>query len=160
MPEAIKDIEAADPSLENSLLWITSSTAAFAQIATINEFSGKIPVLGSVPNIVKEGDNSAVLAIGIDRRNNAHLASIYAVQILKKQVKVSELPVGVVTPPDIAINFLVAKKIGLKVPFQFFESASFIYNYEGVPARMFGQASSIVRRHAPNLGTDVRRIQP
>lgn len=139
MPNAIKEMQNIDTELQNSLLWITSSTAAFTQIATINKFSGNVPVLGAIPNIVKEGADSAVLAIGIDRRNNAHLASIYAVKILKKQSRVDELEVGVVTPPDIAINFHVAKKIGLKIPFQFFESASFIYDYQGKPARLFGQ---------------------
>ncbi len=139
MPRAIAQMQAIAPQADYSLLWITSSTAIFTQMAIINQFSGTIPVLGSIPNIVTEGDNSAVLAIGIDRRNNAHLASIYAVKILKGQVAAGELKVGIVTPPDIAINFLVAKKIALKIPFQFFESASFIYNYQGRPVRMFGQ---------------------
>ncbi|MFL0796889.1 MAG: hypothetical protein K6L73_05300 [Cellvibrionaceae bacterium] len=139
MPIAMQEMQGVDPGFDNSLLWITSSTAAFSEIATINQFSGNVPVLGSIPNIVTEGQDSAVLAIGIDRRNNAHLASIYAVKILKQQATAGQLDVGVVTPPDIAINFMVAKKIGLKIPFQFFESASFIYNYQGKPARMFGQ---------------------
>lgn len=139
MPVAMEEMNNIDPGFDNSLLWITSSTAAFTEIATINQFSGNVPVLGSIPNIVAEGEDSAVLAIGIDRRNNAHMASIYAVKILTKQAKAGELDVGVVTPPDIAINFMVARKIGLKIPFQFFESASFIYNYQGKPARMFGQ---------------------
>ena len=139
MPDAMGEIANIDPELKNSLLLITSSTAAFAQIETINQFAGNVPVLGSIPNVVKEAQDSAVLAIGIDRRNNGHLASIYALQILTGKVRAGELKVGVVTPPDIAINFNVAKRIGLKIPFQFFESASFIYNYEGHPARMFGQ---------------------
>ncbi|MCP3852277.1 MAG: hypothetical protein GY694_18875 [Gammaproteobacteria bacterium] len=142
MPEAMTDMAKIDPGYNNSLLWITSSTAAFTQIDTINQFSKQVPVLGSIPNIVKEGDDSAVLAIGIDRRNNAYLASLYAVKILTGQADAGELSVGVVTPPDIAINFRIAKKIGLRIPFQFFESASFIYNYEGKPARLFGQKVS------------------
>ena len=46
-----------------------------------------------------------------------------------------DLKVGVVSPPDIAISFRKAREIGLRVPFTFFESASFVYDYEGRPAR-------------------------
>ena len=139
LPEAIKEMKLYDPTLENSIFLITSSTAVFSQIEEINKFSGNIPVLGSIPNVVSEGDNSAVLAIGIDRRNNAHLAAIYAVKILNGEVKPGDLKVGIVTPPDVAINFRIAKKIGLKIPFNFFENAAFIYDYEGKPVRAFGQ---------------------
>jgi putative ABC transport system substrate-binding protein len=95
--------------------------------------------LSSIPNAVTEGEDSAVLAIGIDRRNNAHLAAIYAVRILKGEVLPGELPVGIVTPPDVAINFRVARKIGLKIPLSFVESAAFIYDYYGKLARAFGE---------------------
>jgi len=139
LPAAMQQLQDSDESLDNSLFWLTSSTAAFAEISTINQYSQNIPVIGSIPNIVKPGDDSAVLGIGIDRRNNALLASMYAVKVLKKEVNVSDLTVGIVSPPDIAINFKIARKIGLKIPFDFFESASFIYNYQGQPARTFGK---------------------
>jgi len=139
LPAAMQQLRYSDVSLDNSLFWLTSSTAAFSEISTINQYSQNIPVIGSIPNIVKPGDDSAVLGIGIDRRNNALLASMYAVKVLKKEVKVSDLTVGIVSPPDIAINFKIARKIGLKIPFDFFESASFIYNYQGQPARTFGK---------------------
>jgi len=139
LPAAMQQLQYSDESLDNSLFWLTSSTAAFSEISTINQYSQNIPVIGSIPNIVKPGDDSAVLGIGIDRRNNALLASMYAVKVLKKEVNVSDLTVGIVSPPDIAINFKIARKIGLKIPFDFFESASFIYNYQGQPARTFGK---------------------
>jgi len=139
LPAAMQQLQDSDESLDNSLFWLTSSTAAFSEISTINQYSQNIPVIGSIPNIVKPGDDSAVLGIGIDRRNNALLASMYAVKVLKKEVNVSDLTVGIVSPPDIAINFKIARKIGLKIPFDFFESASFIYNYQGQPARTFGK---------------------
>lgn len=139
MPRAIKAMQQNDPSLENSIFWMTSSTSVFSNINVIKDLSGNIPVIGSIPNVVTEGEDSAVLAIGIDRRNNARLASIYAVKILKGQTTAGKLKVGVVTPPDIAINFLVARKIGLKIPFDFFESAAFIYDYNGKTVRAFGQ---------------------
>jgi putative ABC transport system substrate-binding protein len=40
-----------------------------------------------------------------------------------------------VSPPDIAISFLKAREIGLRVPFSFFERASFVFDYEGKPVR-------------------------
>ncbi|MCH8076203.1 MAG: hypothetical protein IIC64_10320 [SAR324 cluster bacterium] len=36
-----------------------------------------------------------------------------------------------VSPPGIAINFNAARGIGLKIPFRFFETANFIYDYDG-----------------------------
>ncbi len=139
IPKAIKEMRRNDPQLEKSVFWITSSTAIFSQLETINLHSDTVPVVSSIPNAVKKGDHSAVLAIGIDRRNNAHLASIYAVRILKGEVKPGDLVVGIVTPPDVAINFRVARKIRLKIPFRFFESAAFIYNYDGDIVRSFGE---------------------
>jgi putative ABC transport system substrate-binding protein len=43
--------------------------------------------------------------------------------------------VGLVSPPDIAISFLKAREIGLRLPFSFFERASFIYDYDGKAVR-------------------------
>ncbi len=139
IPEAIKAMQEDDPNLRESIFWITGSTAVFSHIKQINQLAGNIPVLGSISNIVAEGDDSALMAIGIDRRNNALLAGLYAVKILTGVVQPGELKLGVVTPPDLAINFRVARKIGLKIPLHFFESAAFIYNYEGKAARTFGQ---------------------
>jgi hypothetical protein len=49
--------------------------------------------------------------------------------------KPGDLKVGLVSPPDIAISFLKAREIGLRVPFPFYETASFIYDYDGKPVR-------------------------
>jgi putative ABC transport system substrate-binding protein len=139
LPGAVAEMKATDPDLSHTVLWLTSSTAVFSNLETVYEYSGSLPIISSIPNAVKEGEDSAVIAIGIDRRNNAHLAAIYAVAILKGESKPGELPVGIVTPPDVAINFRVARKIKLKIPISFFESAAFIYDYEGRIARAFGQ---------------------
>lgn len=139
IPEAIAEMKHTDPDLSKSVFWLTSSTAVFSNMDIVSGCCAAVPILSSIPNAVTEGEESAVLAIGIDRRNNAHLAAIYAVQILKAEVRPGELPVGVVTPPDVAINFRVARKIGLKIPFSFFESAAFIYDYDGRLARAFGE---------------------
>jgi len=139
MPQAIEQMRRTDPELHHSIFWVTSATAVFDQIETISRLSEKVPVIGTVPNMVHKGDKSAVLAIGIDRRNNAHLASIYAIKILRGEAKPGQLKVGVVTPPDIAINFRIARKIGLKIPFRFFESAAFVYDPDGEMVRSFGQ---------------------
>ena len=47
---------------------------------------------------------------------------------------------GIVSPPDIAINFRKAQEIGLRIPFSFFESASFVYDYEGLRVRNKGKS--------------------
>jgi putative ABC transport system substrate-binding protein len=139
LPEAAAEMKKTDPDLSKSVFWVTSCTAVFANMDLVSEHCEPLPVLSSIPNAVKEGEDSAVIAIGIDRRNNAHLAAIYAVRILKGEAQPGELPVGVVTPPDVAINFRIARKIRLKIPFSFFESAAFIYDYDGKLARAFGE---------------------
>ena len=129
----------SDPNLDHSVFWITGSTAVFREIRTINENSDRVPVLSLVPDVVKAGDDSAVMAIGITFDSNAQLAAIYGVDVLSGQVKVGDLKVGIVTPPDIAISWRKAREIGMEIPFSFFESASFIYDYDGRLVRYRGK---------------------
>lgn len=138
LPQIMEKLQTIDPSMRDIIFWVTSSTAVFSNIETINRFTENVPVLAAVPNAVVEGDNSAVIAIGIDRRTNAHLATLYAIDILTKGVAPGDLPVGIVTPPDISINFRIARKNGLRIPLRFFESAAFVYDYEGRIVRDFG----------------------
>ncbi|GAA3924108.1 hypothetical protein GCM10022277_19890 [Litoribacillus peritrichatus] len=139
LPEAVKALEDLDPSLRHSLMWMTSSTAIFSNLDMVSELSNGIPIVSTNPNAVREGRQSAAVAIGIDRRNNAHLAAVYALRILRDGVDPGSLEVGVVTPPDIALNFLVARELGLKVPFTFLEGADFVYGYRGELVRSFGR---------------------
>jgi len=139
VPAAATEMSQADPDQQNSIFWITGSTSVFSEIKTINQGAGRIPVLSVVPDVVQEGDDSAVLSVGVSFESNAHLAAIYAIDILSDQVEPGELKVGIVSPPDIAINFKRAKEIGLKIPFSFFESSSFVYNYQGEIVRKEGQ---------------------
>lgn len=138
--EAVAAMRKNDPSLDNSLFWITGSTAVFREIRSINANSDRVPVLSVVPDVVKPGDDSAVLSIGISFQSNAHLAAIYGADVLARRVKVGDLKVGVVSPPDIAINFRKAREIGLEIPFSFLESASFVYDYEGRTVRNNGKS--------------------
>jgi putative tryptophan/tyrosine transport system substrate-binding protein len=127
-----------DPDLTNSIYWVTGSTSVFREIATINAHSGRAAVLSVVPEIVKGGDDSAVLSIGISFESNAHLAAVYAAEILQGRAKAGDLKVGVVSPPDIAISFRKVRDIGMTVPLSFFEAAGTIYNYDGNPVRIDG----------------------
>jgi putative ABC transport system substrate-binding protein len=133
--EAVQTMRKSDPELSKSLFWVTGSTSVFREIRTINENSDRVPVVSVVPEIVRSGADTAVIGIGISFESNAHLAAIYGTDILNRKAKVSDLKVGVVSPPDIAISFLKAREIGLRVPFSFFESASFIYDYDGKAVR-------------------------
>ena len=139
IPNALKEMQKLDPGLNNSIFWVTSSTAIFSNIETVNKYTERVPVIAGIPNAVATGENSAVIAFGVDRRTNAHQATLYAIDILKGRKKPGNFPVGIVTPPDISINFLVAKKIGLKIPFFYIENATFIYDYTGQVVRDFGE---------------------
>jgi putative ABC transport system substrate-binding protein len=132
---AVATMRKSDPDLSKSLFWLTGSTSVFLEINTINQHSDRVPVVSVVPEIVKSGKDTAALAIGISFESNAHLAAIYGADILSGRVKAGDLKVGLVQPPDIAISFMKTREIGLKVPFGFYETASFIYDYDGKPVR-------------------------
>jgi len=136
---AVARMRKSDPLLEDSIFWITGSTAVFREIQTINQHSDRIPVLSLVPDVVKAGDDSAVMAIGITFDSNAQLAALYGIDVLTGQAKVGDLKVGIVSPPDIAISWRKAREIGMTIPFSFFESASFVYDYEGKLVRYRGK---------------------
>ena len=139
LPDAMDLLREIDPTLNHSVVWVTSSTAIFSNLDIVSQYSQDVAVVSTNPNAVKAGGESAVVAIGIDRRNNAHLAAIYALRILRDKENPGDLEVGVVTPPDIALNFKVARELGLKIPFTFLEGASFVYDYNGELVRSFGQ---------------------
>jgi putative ABC transport system substrate-binding protein len=132
---AVQTMRKSDPDLTKSLFWVTGSTSVFLEIHTINENADRVPVVSVVPEIVRAGGDTASLGIGISFESNAHLAAIYGADILSGKAKAGDLKVGVVSPPDIAISFLKTREIGMRVPFSFFEAASFIYDYEGRAVR-------------------------
>lgn len=139
IPRAVEEMKKRDPDLSGSIFWITGCTSLFDKLDTINAAAGKVPVLSVVPDVVVKGDNSAVLSIGVSFQSNAYKAAIYGLDILLGRASPGELPVGTVTQPDISINFRRARAVGLKVPFSFFESAGFIYDYDGNAAREDGR---------------------
>lgn len=133
--EATASMQKSDVDLTQSMFVVTGSTSVFNEIRTINREASRIPVLSLVPEIVQAGDDSAAVSIGISFESNAHLAAVYASEILTNPGAVKTLKVGIVSPPDIAINFKRTRAIGLKVPFSFFEAASTIYDPSGKLAR-------------------------
>jgi putative ABC transport system substrate-binding protein len=134
VPQAVAKMRQNDPNLNESLFWITGSTSVFREIRTINKFSDRVPVVSAVPEIVKAGDDTAALGVGVSFESNGRLAGIYGAKVLAG-AKVGTLKVGVVSPPDMAISFRKAKEIGLRVPFSIFEIASFVYDYDGNAVR-------------------------
>ena len=75
LPIVINELEKSDVGLTKSIILLTSSTTVFSNIELINQHSKQLPVISLVPNIVRQGEHSALIAIGIDRRNNAQIAS-------------------------------------------------------------------------------------
>ncbi|MCC7049466.1 MAG: hypothetical protein IT562_22345 [Alphaproteobacteria bacterium] len=139
--DAVRRMRTNDPTLANSVFWITGSTSVFREIATINAAADVVPVISAVPEVVQPGLVSAVLSIGISFESNAHLSAVYGADVLQGRAKVGDLKVGIVSPPDIAINFGRARQIGMRVPFSFFEGASSIYDYSGRVVRNGGRAA-------------------
>ena len=71
--------------------------------------------------------------------SSAYISAIYAQDILTGKKVPANLPVGLTSPPDIAINFKRARAIGMKIPFSFFESANIVYDADGLKVRDKGQ---------------------
>jgi putative ABC transport system substrate-binding protein len=136
--DAVNLMRKNDVDLSNSLFWITGSTLLFGEIGTINQHAFRVPVLSTVTDVVQQGEDSAVLSVGISFESNAHQAAIYAADVLDGRRKVGALPVGVVSPPDVAISFRKAREIGMKIPFSLFESATTIYDNDGKLVRSGG----------------------
>ena len=149
MPRAVREMRRTDPELRNSVFIVTGSTAVFREIETIASLAGRAPVISLIPEVVQEGEASAALSIGISFESNARLAASYALQVLETPSRVGQLKVGIVSPPDISINFLITRKIGLRVPFTLLEAASFVYDGDGQMVRARGQ---LVRRRSDKTG--------
>jgi putative ABC transport system substrate-binding protein len=138
MRDATAQMTRNDPDLTSSIYWVTGSTSVFREIATINAHAGRAAVLSAVPDVVRGGDDSAVLSIGISFESNAHVAAVYAADLIRNRAKASDLKVGLVSPPDITINFRKVRDIGMTVPLSFFEAAGTIYDYDGRAVRIDG----------------------
>jgi putative ABC transport system substrate-binding protein len=139
MPKALARMRARDPDLSHSLFWITGSTSVFAEIETLVSGAGPVPLVAAAPEIVRAGPFSAATAVGVSFESNAHLAAVWGAAVLEGRAP-GEMPVGVVSPPDVALNFLRLRAAGLRVPFAMLEAAAWVYDAEGRPARLRGRA--------------------
>lgn len=122
-----------DGAAARGLFLITGSTSVFRELETIDAYAGDVPVVSMIPDTVRAGETSAGVAIGVGFESNARLAGHYAGQLLRGEASPAELPVGIVEPPDIALNFAKTRGIGLRVPFTFVERASTVYDPNGAP---------------------------
>ncbi|NJL00752.1 MAG: hypothetical protein HC910_09380 [Spirulinaceae cyanobacterium SM2_1_0] len=139
IPRAVAEMRQDDPDLKNSIFFLTGSVSVYREIATINRFADKIPVIATLPDVVTEGDDSATISIGGHFRNTSYITSLYAIRVLRGEIAPGDLPIGLVTPPDVAINFRRVRAVDAQVPFTFFEAASFVYDYDGESVRTYGQ---------------------
>ncbi len=139
LSDAVSEIERIDPETEKSIIVVTSSSSIVNVFETVDSLANRIPVVSLFPDLVRSGDVTAVLSVGVSFDSNSLLAALYGVRILQGEVSPGELPVGVITPPDIAISFAKMRKLDLRIPFAFFESATFIYDPDGELVREQGQ---------------------
>jgi putative tryptophan/tyrosine transport system substrate-binding protein len=139
MPLALQRMAATDPELQSSIFWATGTTAVINSIELISQLAGKLPVVSVYPDLVQEGDASAVLSVGIAYENVGYLDTVYLLDILYQGRRPGDLKVGVISPPDLAISFLKARQIGVKIPFGFFEDSGYVYDHLGKAVRKNGQ---------------------
>ncbi|MEQ9333409.1 ABC transporter substrate binding protein [Thalassobaculum sp.] len=139
VPAGLDAMRDSDPDLKRSVLLVTGSTPVYERIAQVNRHAGRVPVVSMLPDVVRPGPESALLSIGVNQSSAVALAAVYAKDVLLGRADPATLPVGTVSPPDLAINFLVAQRIGIQIPFSFFESATFVYDPDGRAVIEFGQ---------------------
>lgn len=128
---AYNSMKIRDKKLTQSVFLVTGSTSIFSNLDIVNQYSDRIPVIGVSPSMIQSGNNSATVAIGVGFEVNAQIAAIYALKILKGEILPGNLKVGLVSPPDIAINFERCEAIKMKVPFSVLETAGYIINKKG-----------------------------
>lgn len=139
LPVGIDVMRRLDPQLSNSVLLVTGSTSVYERIDLINRHAADLPVISMLPDIVRVGDESALLSIGVNLTSALKLSTVYALDVITGKAQPGVLPVGSVSPPDLAINFRVAHRVGIKIPFSFLESSTFVYDLEGIEVVAFGQ---------------------
>jgi putative ABC transport system substrate-binding protein len=133
-----KAMKQRDPLLKKSVFLVTGSTSIFSNLDTVNRYTGAVPVIGVSPSMIQSGENSATIAIGVGFEVNAQIGAIYALKILRGEVSPGNLKVGIVSPPDIAINFERCEAIKMKVPFSVLETAGYIINKKGETVKFQG----------------------
>ncbi|MBN2146327.1 MAG: hypothetical protein JW726_03020 [Anaerolineales bacterium] len=138
-PAIMSELRSSDPENKQSIFLLTNSGSIVQVFDTVVELAEEIPVVSLLPDLVQEGEDSAVMSVGVSFDSNSILSAVYGVRILEEGVSPGDLPVGVITPPDIAINFLKAREIDLRIPFTLFESATYIYDAAGSLVREKGQ---------------------
>jgi putative tryptophan/tyrosine transport system substrate-binding protein len=154
--DAVNSMKKNDTDLSSSIFWITGSTTVFAEIATINAHAFRVPVLSTVTDVVTQGDDTAAVSVGVSFESNAYQSALYAAEILDGNRKPGDMPVGIVSPPDVAISFKKAREIGLRIPFPLFEGATVIYDNDGKLAR----SSNPHTVAAPSMSSQVRSDAP
>ena len=73
--QALARIEELDPGHQKSILLITGSTAVYERISQINRHAGRVPVVSMLPDIVRAGEESALLSIGVNMTSALTLAT-------------------------------------------------------------------------------------
>ncbi|MGY0217430.1 ABC transporter substrate-binding protein [Endozoicomonadaceae bacterium StTr2] len=138
IPAALANSRKVDPELKQTLLWLTGSTLLFSRLEQIDALASRVPVLSAVPDLVSSQPGSPMLSIGISFESNAALAALYGRQILTGRHTPGQLPVGELSPPDIAINFKKVAESGWTIPLRMFELATILYNSNGQPVNRGG----------------------
>lgn len=131
VPDAVAAMRRTDPTLDQSLFFLTGSTALFGSLDSVIQAARPVPVVSAVPELVQPGTKGAPLSIGVGFESNARVAALYGVTVITGAAAPGALKVGVVIPPDIVLNISQIQAIGLKLPIAVFEQASVVFDAKG-----------------------------
>ncbi len=138
-PPIMNTLRHDDPNNNQSLFLLTNSSKIVDVFDEVVKLAGDIPVVSLLQEQVQEGNVSAVMSVAVSFDSNSILAAVYGIRILQAGEEPGSLPVGLITPPDVAINFMKARQINLRIPFTLFETASKVYGIDGYLVREKGQ---------------------
>lgn len=118
-------------SRDQTVIWITGGRNLSRYIPQIQAAAGPIPTISQDLSLVDVGGAGVAVAIGLHANTTGRLAGAHVSRLLKGVRVPFYLTFGAYTKPDIAINFQQTQRIGLKIPFSFFESAVEIIGPDG-----------------------------
>ena len=130
-PHILVTLRQIDSGNSRSIFLVANSPLINQIFDMIYTLAGDIPVVSLLPELVQPGQVSAVMSVGISSQSNAVLAADFAIHILLEGTDPGTLPVGTISPPNLAVNFAAARHIGLRIPFTLFENATQIYDASG-----------------------------
>lgn len=123
---------------DHAVVWVTGCTALFEHIGAMRAGAAPFLVLGVNLSLVDGSPDGLAMAVGASYEANGRLGARYALDVLGG-ADPGALPVGVLEPAEVALDFRAMAAMRRAVPFELFERAALIYDTRGRLVRREGR---------------------